>query len=82
MDEHPRFSTMYEHRAYRARLAALEAEDEFIDDLRRAESEADDFIHELQSLAEKSGDMHDAIKLVQQAKAIVVARRKIAEGCR
>jgi hypothetical protein len=82
LDEYPRFSTLYESRAYRARMAALEADDEFIDDLNRAESEADDFIRELETLAEQSGDMHEAIKLVQQAKAIVVARRHIAEKCR
>jgi hypothetical protein len=69
-------------RAYNRRLAELEENDEFIDDLRRAESEADDFIRELESLAEQSGDMHEAIKMVQQAKAIVVARRHIAEKCR
>lgn len=82
MDEYPRFSTLYESRAYQARLAALEAEDEFIDDLKRAESEADDFIGELESLAEKSGDMHEALKLAEQARAIVMARRHIAERCR
>ncbi len=82
LDEYPRFSTLYESRAYQARLAELEERDEFIDDLNRAESEADDFIHELESLAEKSGDMAEAIKLVQQAKAIVVARRQIAERFR
>jgi len=82
LDEYPRFSTLYESRAYHARLAVLEERDEFIDDLERAESEADDFIHELESLAEKSGDMAEAIKLVKQAKAMVTARRQIAERCR
>jgi hypothetical protein len=82
IDEHPRFSTLYESRAYQARLAALEADDEFIDDLKRAESEADDFIGELELLAEKSGDIAEALKLAEQARAIVMARRHIAERCR
>ena len=79
MNEHPRFSTHYEQRAYNARMAKLDERDEFIDDLRRLEGECDDAIHEAHELAEMNGDMAAVERILLLAKLLVTQRREIAE---
>lgn len=79
-DESPRFSTLYESRAYQARLAALEADDEIINDLQRLESEFDDVISGAEYLiGEGIGDMAQVVAGAKALKAVVMNRRQIME---
>ncbi len=80
-DEHLRFSTMYEHRAYQRRLAAMEEHDELVDQLRRLEGEIEDVIRSAGSLIEEGiGDMAEVIAHAAQAMAIVRKRRHVMEN--
>lgn len=83
MSDEPRFSTLYEHRAYQRRVAELEERDELVDQLRRLEGEIEDVIRSAGSLIEEGidgGDMAEVITHATLAKAIVMKRRHIMEN--
>jgi len=80
--EPPTFCTEGDVLSRAEREAERERDMEFIDDLERAENEADDFILCLDELAKQSGELADAAKLVRQAKAMVMKRRHIMECAR
>ena len=80
-DEYPRFSTMYEHRAYQSRLAAMEEHDELVDQLSRLEDELDGVVADAEFLnGEGIGDMVKVIALAKLAKAIAMKRRHKMEN--
>ncbi len=82
-DEYPRFSTMYERRAYQRRLDAMEEHDDLVDQLRRLEGEIEDVIRSAGSLIEDgidSGDMAEVITHAALAMAIVRKRRHIMKN--
>lgn len=84
MDEHPRFSTHYETRAYWARMAAMEEHDELVEQLKRLESEINDVIREAEYLLTEGqiGDMAQVIASAKASMTVVQNRRHIMEKCR